>query len=144
MPTDNIIIDGDTVQFNPLQGMAIVAVKPGEIKASGKTKIKGKKVCIQGDELKVVVAQCTYTTPSFPEAGIGNLKIDSLNSNQNTSKSSSGNKPLLLAGMVFRSKFEVMSPAKLTVPGSAPVLDTTPFYNGTGRFIASNTTIKAI
>jgi len=135
-----ILIDGDMVFFNPLQGAAIVAVQPGKIKASGKTKIKGKKVCIQGDETKVKVANCLYSTIAFPSPGQGTLKIESLASNQVSKKSNSGDTPLLLKGVVFNSKFEVTTPAK---SADALVSDQTPFYQGKGQFIPNNNTIKA-
>lgn len=142
MASDILIIDGDTVQFNPLQGMAIVVVRPVKIKASGKTKIKGKKICIQGDETKVEVANCMYSTPSFPVPGKGVLKIASLASNQLTKKSKSANKPMLLKGAVFNSKFEVQSPAKLITP-TGEVPDPMPFYMGVGKFTPNNNSIKA-
>jgi len=140
MASDILIIDGDTVQFNPLQGLAAVVVKPGKIKASGKTKIKGKKICVQGDEAKVEVTNCLYSTPSFPIPGKGVLKIASLAPNQLTKKSKSNNKPMLLKGAVFKTKFEIKSPAK---SADGTLSDPLPFYNGVGKFIPSNNNIKA-
>ncbi len=142
MALDTIIIDGDTVQFNPTYGLAIVAVKPGKITASGKTKINQKKVCVQGDEKSVVVANCSYTTPSFPVPGLGSLKIASLMTNQTSRKSKSGKKAILKKGSVFTARFEVTSPAKLINP-TGTLLDAAPFYMGTGTLIASITKIKA-
>lgn len=140
MASDILIIDGDIVQFNPLQGFAAVVVRPVKIKATGKTKIKGKQICVQGDEAKVEVADCLYSTPSFPTPGQGVLKIASLASNQLTKKSKSGNKPMLLKGAVFKSKFQIKSPAK---SADGTLSDPLPFYNGVGKFVPSNNNIKA-
>ena len=142
MALDTILVDGDMVQFSPAFGLATVAVKPGELKASGKTKINKKKVCIQGDEKSVVVTNCVYTTPSFPVAGFGSLKIAALAVNQSTKKSKSGKKALLLKGSDFNALFEVTSPAKLISP-TGTLLDSVPFYMGTGKLIPSIKTIKA-
>lgn len=143
MALDLIIMDGDTVNFIPVCGAAIVTVKPGKMKASGKTTLNGKKACVEGDEKNVAVSGCSYMTPTFPVPGTGTLKIKKLASDQLTQKAKSGKKPLILKGVLFDSVFEVQSPAKLVVPGSPPQQDAAPTYAGKGRFISSNKKIKA-
>ncbi len=137
-----IIRDGDTVLFDPTYGPATVVVKPGKIKATGKTTVKGKKVAVQGDEAAVEVSGCTYTSAAFPVPGTGNLKIAALAPDQIAKKSKSGKKSVLLRGSVFIAQFEVKSPAKLIPPGSAPISDPIPLYTGTGKLLPSNTKVK--
>ncbi|WP_024768084.1 hypothetical protein [Aquimarina macrocephali] len=143
MALDTIILDGDEVLFDPTYGPATVVVKSGTIKASGKTTVQSKKVAVKGDESKVVVSGCTYTSPSFPIPGMGNLKIASLGPDQLTKKTKSGNKPIVLKGSVFIAKFEVQSPAKFISPGSAPISDPLPFYMGTGKLEPAIDKLKA-
>lgn len=142
MAVDTIVIDGDTAEFNPLQGGAVVTVKTGTIKGTGKSTIRGKNICIQGDESSVEVANCQYMTPSFPVPGKGTLKIASLAANQLTKKGTSSKKAMILKGAVFQSVFEVQQPAKLITP-TGEVNDPLPLYNGVGRFILKNNNIKA-
>ena len=47
---DQILIDTDRVIFTPMFGAATVVVKPGTLEGSGPATIKGKKVCVDGDE----------------------------------------------------------------------------------------------
>ncbi|WP_298548745.1 hypothetical protein [uncultured Aquimarina sp.] len=143
MALDTIILDGDKVLFDPTYGPATVVVKPGTIKASGKTTVQGKKVVVKGDESKVVVSGCTYTSPSFPIPGTGNLKVASLGPDQLTKKTKSGSKPIVLKGGVFIARFEVQSPAKFIPPGSAPISDPVPFYMGTGKLVPAIDKLKA-
>lgn len=143
MALDIILIDGDTVAFDSILGLAIVDVKPGKMKASGKSKINGKKICVQGDEKKVKVTHCTYATTSFPQKGMGDLVIEALNSNQISQKSDSNGNQLLLKGKTFIAKFEVKIKAKFITPNGVVQEDFRPFYIGTGTFISSNKTIKS-
>jgi len=156
MPLDTLLIDGDVVLFDPIfipensaPIPATVMVRPTKIEASGKTIVKGQKVCVEGDETKVLVTNCNYTSAAFPIPGFGDLKIKSLTANQTTQKSKSqsesegGIKTMLLRGTVFNAHFEVKSPAQLPIPGSAPKKDDATLYKGTGKFIPVNSTIKA-
>ena len=68
-----ILIDGDIVNFMGVFGKAIVYVRPGILKASGKSTLKRKKICIVRDEKKVSVLGCTYYSPLFFKVKI--LKI---------------------------------------------------------------------
>ena len=136
MALDVVIMDGDTVSFSPIPGVNIV-MKPGKMKASGKTTINGKKVCVEGDEKNVVVS-CPYNVPPFVN-GSGNLTIDKLAANQLSVKSKSGNKSVILKGTAFTSRFQA------TVKAMNPANGTTDpgVYSGQGQFISSNEKIKA-
>ncbi|MFK7787443.1 MAG: hypothetical protein AB8B56_20130 [Crocinitomicaceae bacterium] len=139
---DIIIMDGDQVSFIPAFVGALVSVQPGKITASGETTIKGKKVCIEGDEKSVVVTGCAYMTPQLPVPGSGTLKIQALGGDQITKKIKSGNKGVIVRGSTFDAVFEVIQPA--TLPGTPPVLDAVNAkYSGEGMFISSNVKIQA-
>ena len=139
--SDFILIDGDIVNFNPSFGLATVVVKPGDLKGSGKSTLKGKKICIDGDEKKVSVPACLYITPVYSIPGTGTLKIASLGGNQKAQKTNSNGKPVLLKGSTFTAKFEVQNPAKKppNAPGEPPTPDPINQYSGTGNFITTNT-----
>src|SRR5688572_189096 len=52
--SDVIIVDGDTVNFLPSFGAATVVPIPTTIKGTAsKTKVTGKKACLEGDEKDV-------------------------------------------------------------------------------------------
>ncbi len=139
---DLIIMDGDTVQFSTIGAITLLPPMPTTvIEGSGKTTINGKKVCVEGDEKKVEIANCSYTIPPFTIPGSGTLKINSLAPNQLTQKSKSGNKSLILKGELFTAIFEVKSPAKQPPPVNMP--DPLPMHIGTGELIPSNNKIKA-
>jgi hypothetical protein len=140
---DFILIEGDVVSFLPSFGAAIVVPQPGKLEGSGPATLKGKKVCVEGDESKVSVAGCTYMTPQFIIPGTGTLKIASLAANQKAQKTKTGGKAVLLKGTQFTAKFEVQSPAKQPMsPPSSPIPDPTPQYSGSGMFISTNMTFK--
>ena len=142
--SDFVLLDGDKVEFLPMFGAAIVAVKPGALTGSGPATVNGKKVCVAGDEAQVAVAGCTYMTPLFSLPGSGTLKIGSLAGNQQATKSHSGDKAVLLKGALFTASFEVQSPAKQPVPPPAsPIPDPTPTYSGQGMFETTNTKFRA-
>lgn len=136
-----ILLDDDKANFNPTFGLATVIVRPGDLKASGKSTLNGKKVCIDGDEKNVSVPSCVYTTPIHSIPGTGTLKIAVLGGDQKAKKTNSGGKPVLLKGSTFTAKFEVQNPAKKppSAPGEPPTPDPTPQYSGTGTFITTNT-----
>ncbi len=140
--TDLIIMDGDTVQFSTIAAITLLLPMPTTtIKASGETTVHGKKVCVEGDEKKVEIHNCSYMMPPFTISGLGTLKIKELAPNQFTQKSRSGNKSLILQGKTFIAVFEVKSPAKQPPPTNTP--DPAPTYNGTGKLISNNNKIKA-
>ena len=141
--SDLILIHGDKANFMPTFGLATVVVKPGNLKGSGPGTIKGKKMCVAGDEAKVSVPGCTYMTPQYSIPGTGTLKINSLAPNQKATKTKTGGKPVLLMGSNFVAKFEVQNPAKQPPPGpGSPIPDPTPMYMGQGKFIATNLKVQ--
>lgn len=134
---DFIVIDGDTAQFIPTFGAAVVIVQPGTITGSGPATLNGKALCIEGDEGSVSVPGCMYMTPQYSIPGTGTLNVDSLAGDQVATKTQTGGTPLILKGNQFTAKFEVQSPAQQ--PSVPPVPDATPSYSGNGMFITSNT-----
>jgi hypothetical protein len=137
---DFILVDGDTVMFEPAFTAATVVVQPGKLEGSGPATIGGKKICVDGDESKVSVAGCAYMTPQYSIPGTGTLKISALAGDQKAKKTNTGGKAVLLKGGNFTAKFEVQSPAKQPPPGpGSPIPDATTQYSGNGNFIASNT-----
>lgn len=141
---DFILITGDKAMFNPTFGPATVVVQPGTLAGSGKGKISGKLVCVDGDEKKVIVPGCTYMTPQYSIPGVGILSIQSLGGDQKAQKTKSGGKPVLLKGSTFTAKFQVMAPAMQPPPGPGPPIpDSTPQYSGTGSFMTTNLKVRA-
>lgn len=143
---DLILIQGDTVIFSPTFTPALVTVKPGTLEGSGPAAIGGKKICVEGDESKVAVMACPYTTPQYTIPGMGTLKISALAANQKATKTKTGGKAVLLKGGTFTAAFEVQSPAQQPVPPPAagpPTPDTLTQYSGNGTFAPSNTTVMA-
>jgi len=139
--SDFILITGDKAMFNPNFGQAIVTVRPGDLIGTGKDKINGKLVCVDGDEKKVIVPGCNYMTPQYSIPGVGMLTIESLAGNQKAQKTKSSGKPVLLKGASFQAKFQVMVPAQQpSIPN--PISDSTPEYSGTGTFNSMNTKVK--
>lgn len=137
---DSILMTGDKALFDPTFGVAVVAVQPGQLAGSGPATITGKPLCVAGDESKVLVPGCTYTTATHAVPGVGTLKIAMLGGDQKAAKTNSGGKPVLLRGSAFTASFEVQDPAKQIPPsGGPPVPDPTPMYSGTGKFITTNT-----
>lgn len=140
---DFILIDGDQVIFLPTFGAATVVPQPGKLKGSGPATLKGKPVCVDGDEKNVAVAGCVYITPQYCIPGTGTLKIDSLASDQKAAKTNTGGKAILLKGKMFNAKFEVQSPAQQPPPGpGAPIPDAMTQYSGHGMFVTTNTQFK--
>ena len=141
--SDKILIDGDLANFMPTFGAAIVVVQPGQMKASGKATINGKKICVDGDEAQLQVPGCQYMTPQYSIPGVGTLKIDRLAPDQKAQHSMTGGKPVLLKGGNFTAKFEVQSPAQQPAPPGPPVPDASPSYTGQGSFVPVNQTVSA-
>jgi hypothetical protein len=138
--SDYILIDGDTVIFQPSFGAATVVPQPGKLSASGPSTLSGKKLCVDGDEGQVQVQGCVYMTPQYSIPGSGTLKIDSLAGDQKAKHTKTGDKLVLLKGSQFNAKFEVQSPAKQPPPGpGSPIPDPTPQYSGHGTFTTTNT-----
>lgn len=136
-----ILIADDEAKFDSDFNPATVQVKPGKLKASGKWQIAGKAVCLAGDELKVSVPGCTYTTKQHTISGTGTLFIQALGSDQQAQKTKDSNKPVLLQGSTFTAKFMVLVPAQQP-SNPNPIPDTTLQYIGTGKFETNNDKVQ--
>lgn len=140
---DFVLIDGDQVIFLPSFGAATVVPRPGKLEGSGPGTHKGKSLCVEGDEGKVSVAGCVYTTPQYCIPGTGTLKIAALAGDQKAKKTSTGGRAVLLKGTKLTAKLEVQSPAQQPPPGpGSPIPDPTSRYDGQGMFITTNTLFK--
>ncbi len=136
---DLILMEGDKANFLPNFGAAVVVVRPGNLQGSGPATLNGKRLCVEGDESKVAVPGCMYSTPQYSIPGTGTLKIQALAADQKAQKTHTGGKAVLLKGGKFTASFEVQSPAQQPPPGpGAPIPDTTPQYSGNGQFITTN------
>lgn len=147
MGLDKILLNGDMATFDPKFGAATVAVRPDPILGHGPAMVKGKLICVEGDEKTVVVAGCTYITANHTIPGVGIITIKKLNANQLAKKAKTGGKKIMLLGGDYEAEFTVLAPA--IDPKSPPVVPPQPDlppgkkYNGKGRFVASNVTHKA-
>jgi hypothetical protein len=138
--SDFILIHGDEAIFLPNFGAAIVVPRPGKLKGSGPGTLKGKRLCVEGDEDQVSVPNCSYMTPAYCIPGMGTLWIAALGSDQKAKKTKTGNKAVLLKGTQFDATFEVQNPAKQPPKGPGPPIpDATPKYRGKGMFTTTNT-----
>ncbi|MBH8578153.1 hypothetical protein I8752_35455 [Nostocaceae cyanobacterium CENA369] len=137
---DFILVTGDRAIFNPTFGKAIVAVRPGILNGTGIPTINKKKICLFGDEKKVIVPGCSYTSPPNITPGTGTLSIQSLAINQKARKVKSKRTAVLLKGTTFTARFQVIVPA--TTPTVPPEPDTMLVYFGTGFFTTTNRTTK--
>ena len=143
--SDLVIVDGDTVNFLPSFGAAIVVPIPTTIKGTAsKTDVTGKKTCLEGDEKDVQSAGCMYIAGANVIPGTGTLKIDKLASDQLTEKTKAEGKKIILHGTQFDAVFEVQSPAQQPAPPGPPVPDAnTKYSGGKGMFIPSNSSVHA-
>jgi hypothetical protein len=140
--SDLIIIDGDTVMFQPSFGAATL-VPPGPMTgtisgSAATTQITSKAPCLEGDETKVSVP-CSYMAGSFL-GGTGNLKIDKLNSDQLTKTTTFEGKKVILKGSTFDAVLEVTKQAQ---DSSLSPDGMTKYSGGKGSFVASNQVIFA-
>lgn len=139
---DFVLITGDQVQFTPAFGPAMVVVQPGVLAGSGRGLAGSRPVCVQGDEAKVIVPGCMYTSGGFSIPGVGALSIASLAPNQIALRTKSGGRSVLLKGATFIAKFQVMTPAQQPAPPGPPIPDPMPMYTGTGSFVTTNVRVK--
>jgi hypothetical protein len=142
--SDLIIVDGDTVNFLPNFGAAVVVPIPTTIAGTAaKTQVTGKVACLEGDEKNVKSSGCMYIAGAYVIPGTGTLKIDQLNSDQLTQNTKIEGKKVILQGSTFDAVFEVQSPAQQPTSGP-PVPDSTAKYSGgKGMFVPSNTKVHA-
>ena len=141
MSNNAILVDGDAVIFDPKFGAATITVPaaPVPLPGSSSLTLDGKKICIQGDEKKVVVPGCTYFTSQYSIPGAGKLEIAALHQNQCSRHLKDRGKAVLLKGVQFTAKFTVTAPASKPPSGtSPPKKDTTTSYTGKGRFVVAD------
>lgn len=123
----------------PTFAPAIVVVQVGRLEGSGPATIRGRKICVDGDESKLAVPGCAYMTPQYSIPGTGTLKIALLGADQKARRTWTGGKLVLLKGSTFTARFEVQSPARQPPPGpGSPVPDSTSHYSGKGMFVTTN------
>lgn len=134
--SDIMLTTGDMAIFEPTFGQAIVTVLPGVLAGSGPATLDSKTICLDGDESSVVVPGCPYISGAFVTPGVGILMIDSLGSDQLTTKTTYQGKAIMLQGSNFVAKFQVLAPA--IEPSVPPVPDPTPEYSGQGSFLSVN------
>ncbi|MCP4694691.1 MAG: hypothetical protein GY859_42075 [Desulfobacterales bacterium] len=141
---DFVLITGDEAvfksAFDSVLKPAVVVVQPGTITGTGKSSLKGNRVCVYGDEKTVIVTGCAYTSGDFTKPGVGELKIASLVGDQIAQKTRSAGKSMIIKGSSFKATFEVKTPATMPKPPFTP--DATGIYSGFGEFITKNTKWK--
>lgn len=143
-PKKLIIINKDTVMFNPSTFLPAIAIPPvvtKKITASGSTEVHGKKLCVELDKDSVIKTS-RYFTPSFPKPGQGMFIITQLDTSQTTKKTKENEKAVIIKGTKFKAAFIVTGPA--INPGTG-VPDGKPSYtDGKGLFlILGNATVFA-
>ncbi|HHG83409.1 MAG TPA: hypothetical protein ENJ82_01570 [Bacteroidetes bacterium] len=137
-----VLRHGDKAEFKPIfPPTAIVSVKPGKIKATGKSTIQGKKIAVKGDE-KSVKVNVDYTAPPFIIPGKGVLTVKKVPPHLLTAKTKSGGKVILKEGKGFIAQFEVKKPAQLITP-QGPKKDPMKKYMGFGDFKTQQKKLKA-
>ncbi|MBC8066948.1 MAG: hypothetical protein IAG13_01325 [Deltaproteobacteria bacterium] len=136
---DHMLRSGDQAIFDPLFGAAIVTAPPGIITGSGRAKLDGATVCVEGDESTVVVT-ATYVTAVLSTAGTCVVTIESLGADQSALKAKSSRLATLLRGSSFRARLQVTSPATSPNASDAPGA----VYSGTGVFVTANVKVRAL
>ncbi|MEM8641104.1 MAG: hypothetical protein AAGG51_20165 [Cyanobacteria bacterium P01_G01_bin.54] len=137
-----ILLDGDTVNFLPNFGPAMVQVQSGTLQGTGKGMVMGQAICIEGDETAVAVPGCPYTAGAYSVPGSGTLKIAALAADQIATKTHSLGPAVLLQGSQFTAQFEVQTPAQQPPPAATP--DPNLVYQGQGSFTTTNTKWTAV
>jgi len=139
--SDCIIQSGDTAQFLPAFGQAVVTPMPGVISGSGaRCPVTQKPICLEGDEKSVIVSGCAYVSGPYVIPGTGMLKILALAPNQRALRTRSGGKAVILKGQQFEALFQVMTPAQMPPILSTP--DPVPIYMGKGFFVTTNLRVR--
>ncbi|MHA1066699.1 hypothetical protein ACR9GP_22715 [Enterobacter ludwigii] len=134
-----VIVDGDTVQFNPQFGPRIIAVLLTTIPGRGHATVGMKKVCIAGDEENVKLVT-SYTSGNYLN-GTAEVTINPLNTGHLTNDIVSRSGMILQGQQPFDAKFKVTVPAINPANGTPDPGPTT--SDGKGMFIASQTWVNA-
>lgn len=130
-----VIVDGDTISFEPQFGNRIVTLlMPAKIQGSGHALINKKKICIKGDETKLKFA-AQYTTSSHTIPGMGSVTIQQLDTSNISSVCHSAAVVITVGNKKFTACFTPSVPAMTPPPASSPD-PAIPSY-GKGAFIAS-------
>lgn len=135
-----VIVDKDNLEFDQKFGNRTVSIiGSATISGSGHAEIGNKKVCVLGDEKKVVL-QATYTIEGYVSPGQGLVTITALNGSQFTPGCTS-NAPLIVEGEgTFAALFTPTTSAIGPPPASTPdVPAPTP---GTGKLKHSQDSVK--
>ena len=138
-----ILITGDYAIFDvsSFSGLTFIPPPPPFVlSGTGKMKVNGQMICVEGDESKIQIP-CGYNTQSSPQPGAGILTIESLNSDQKAKKNKSGGKPVLLKGSKFKAKFTINSPA-INPQAGIPDPLASQGYKGQGEFNTNNNKVK--
>jgi len=142
--TDFVIKTGDMLQVT-IPEPAVVPALEAPLPLTGSSTnvtIGGMPVCLQGDELPMELRDpLPYTAPPFITPGTGTLTLTLLSDNL-TSQTTNGGKPLLIRGATFIATFTVESPATQPTP-TGPVPDPEAEKPGTARFITTNESVAA-
>lgn len=142
--TDYVIKTGDMLEVTipePAVVPALEALQPLTGSSTNVT-IGGMPVCLQGDELPMVLRDpLPYTAPPFSIPGTGTLMLTLLPENL-TTQTTNGGKPLLIRGAAFTAMFTVETPAQQPTP-TGPVPDPLVEKPGTARFITTNEAVAA-
>lgn len=141
MGLDNILLHGDKVKFKKEFGMAQVEVRPVTIKGSGPAKVKGKRICVLGDEGSVIVPACKYKAGPFSKEGLGIVTIKAVGASHKSSITKVSGSKLLRRGQKFIAEFTVLVMAQTPPPLNMP--DPTMKYIGQGWFEGSNSTHRS-
>ncbi|MCF2134585.1 MULTISPECIES: hypothetical protein [Mycetohabitans] len=137
--SDIIVMDGDTLLFEPMFGnRQVIVAAPVMIRGSGHATVSGRPVCVLGDEKKVQ-AQAQYLIPGY-SPGQGLVSILQLLPNQQTPRCNSG-APILLKGQQFIARFTPTQPAIMTNPPNSPDVPTPTM--GKGRFMTTQMFARA-
>ncbi|MFD4597983.1 hypothetical protein ACFWPQ_08075 [Streptomyces sp. NPDC058464] len=140
---DFVIRTGDLLEVTipvPTVVPALAAPLPLTGSSSNVT-VGGTPVCLQGDELPMVLrAPLAYTAPPFTQPGTGKLVLTLLPENL-TRKTTNGGKPILIRGGTFTAVFTVETPATQPPPTALP--DPLLAKPGTARFITTNISVTA-
>ncbi|MFJ9558593.1 hypothetical protein ACIRQQ_00935 [Streptomyces fuscichromogenes] len=141
---DFVIRTGDLLEVT-IPAPAVVPVLEAPLPLTGSSTnvtVGGMPVCLQGDELPMVLrVPLVYTAPPFTVPGTGTLTLTLLPANL-TRRTTNGGKPLLVGGGTFTALFTVETPATQPTP-AGPVPDTVPTKPGTARFITTNASVTA-
>ena len=118
------IVHGDPVTFLPNFIDRVIVPVPTTINGTGMATIGGKKICIAGDEKKIIVSGVVYTSPATGHTtpGSGILNEVTLQPDQQLMYANAG-ATVIVQGIQFMCSFTPTAPAM--IPSVPPVPDTT-------------------